>query len=238
MKKGVISIFLGVGLIVGILLIWQFVSGTSVEETFPVDELQAKEDLFKDFIDEQAYLQSRIVSLREQIEVAEDEVEVQSKIASISFLEDLKKDAGLSEINGKGVEILLDDSPFALREGSGVSDIDLVQAADIRDIVNILYAANVQAISVNNQRIIATSPISSVGTTILINNAHTAPPFTISAVGDKDLILQRLRNDSLLTSMFERASKNELVFQVSVKDWVSIPIYNGDFKVNYLNLIN
>jgi uncharacterized protein YlxW (UPF0749 family) len=238
MKKGFIFIFLGVGLIVGILLIRQFVGETSVDEIFPADELQAKEDLFKDFIDEQAYLQSRIVSLREQIEVAEDEVEVQSKIASISFLENLKKDVGLSEINGKGIEILLDDSPFALREGSEVSDIDLVQAADIRDIVNILYAANVQAISVNNQRIIATSPISSVGTTILINNAHTAPPFTISAVGDKDLILQRLQNDSLLVSMLERASKNELVFQVSVKGWVSIPIYNGDFKVNYLNLIN
>lgn len=238
MKKGFIFIFLGVGLIVGVLLVRQLVSGTPIDEIFPVDELQAKEDLFKDFLDEQGYLQSRIVSLREQIETAESEIEVQSEIASISFLDDLKKDVGLSEISGKGIEILLDDSPFALREGSEVSDIDLVQAADIRDIVNILYAANVQAISVNNQRIIATSPISSVGTTILINNAHTAPPFTISAVGDKDLILQRLQNDSLLVSVFERASKNELVFQVSVKEWVSIPIYNGDFKVNYLNLIN
>lgn len=238
MKKSFIFIFLGVGLIAGILLVRQFAGGISVDEILPVGELQAKEDLFKDFLDEQTYLQSRIVSLREQIETAENEIAVQSKIASISFLDDLKEDVGLSEVNGNGIEILLDDSPFALREGFEVSDIDLVQAADIRDIVNILYAANARAISVNNQRIVATSPISSVGTTILINNAHTAPPFTISAVGDKDLILQRLQNDSLLASLFERASKNEVVFQVSVKEWVSIPIYNGDIKVNYLNLIN
>lgn len=238
MKNVYIYILTGVGILVGILFTWQFSSETPLNGSFPVDELKAKETLIKEFLDEQVYLQSRIVTLREQLEEAQQEVETQIEISSIELLDSLKQDIGLTEIRGKGLEILLDDSPFALRDVAEVSDIDLVQAADIRDVVNILNAANVEAISVNNQRIIATSPISSVGTTILINNSHTAPPYTITAVGDTDLILQRIENDNLLTSLFERVSSNSLSFQITLKEWVSVPIYNGDLKINYLNLVN
>jgi uncharacterized protein YlxW (UPF0749 family) len=238
MKKRFAISLLVVGLVIGLLLTWQFFSKAPISSSFLTDELQAKEDLFKDFLDEQAYLQSRIVFLREEMEETEKSLESQLEFSSINFLDNLKKDVGLTEINGKGIEILLDDSPFALRSGVEVSDTELVQAADIRDIVNILNAANAEAISVNNQRVIATSPISSVGTTILINNAHTAPPFTINAVGDVDLMLQRLQNDSLLSSLYERVSKYDLVLQFSVKEWIVVPIYNGDLNADYLNLID
>ena len=238
MQKVFKYVFVGLGVVVGVLLAWQFSSDRSLSGSFPGDELQAKDELIKDFLDEQAYFQSRIVSLHEQIDTAESGLESQAEVANVEILDELKEDAGLSEVRGSGLEILLDDSPFALRDGAEVSDIDLVQAADIRDIVNILNAANVEAISVNNQRIIATSPISSVGTTILINNSHTAPPFTISAVGDTDMMLERIQNDALLSSLFDRVSKNKLVFQATVKEWVSVPIYNGDLKINYLNLVD
>lgn len=222
----------------GVLLAWQFSTDKSLGGSFPGDELQAKDELIKEYLDEQAYLQSRIVSLHEQIDSAESGLESQAEVANVEILDELKENTGLSEVRGKGLEILLDDSPLALRDGADVSDMDLVQAADIRDIVNILNAANVDAISVNNQRIIATSPISSVGTTILINSSHTAPPFTISAVGDTDMMLERIQNDALLSSLFDRVSTNKLVFQVAVKEWVSVPIYNGDLKLNYLNLVD
>lgn len=222
----------------GVILAWQFSTDKPLSGSFPGDELQAKDELIKDYLDEQAYFQSRIVSLHERIDSAEAGLESQAEVANVEILDRLKDDAGLSEVRGKGLEILLDDSPLALRDGADVSNIELVQAADIRDIVNILNAANADAISVNNQRIIATSPISSVGTTILINNSHTAPSFTISAVGDTDMMLERIQNDALLNSLFNRVSTNKLVFQVTVKEWLSVPIYNGDLKVNYLNLVD
>jgi len=238
MQKAFKYIFIGLGVIVGVILAWQFSSDKSLSGSFPGDELQAKDELIKDYLDEQAYFQSRIVSLHEQIDTAESGLESQAEVANVEILDELKEDVGLSDIRGPGLEILLDDSPLALRDGANVSDIDLVQAADIRDLVNILSAANADAISVNNQRIISVSPISSVGTTILINNSHTAPPFTISAVGDTDMMLERIQNDALLSSLFDRVSTNKLVFQVAVKEWVSVPIYNGDLKVNYLNLVD
>jgi uncharacterized protein YlxW (UPF0749 family) len=238
MQKAFKYIFIGLGLIVGVILAWQFSSDKSLSGSFPGDELQAKDELIKDYLDEQSYFQSRIVSLHEQIDTAESGLESQAEVANVEILDELKEDVGLSDVRGPGLEILLNDSPLALRDGADVSDIDLVQAADIRDLVNILSAANAEAISVNNQRIISVSPISSVGTTILINNSHTAPPYTISAVGDTDMMLERIQNDALLSSLFDRVSTNKLVFQVAVKEWVSVPIYNSDLKVNYLNLVD
>jgi uncharacterized protein YlxW (UPF0749 family) len=107
----------------------------------------------------------------------------------------------------------------------------------LRDIINLLSAARADAISINDQRIIANSPISSVGTTILVNNSHIAPPFIIKAVGDTDLMLQRLLNKALLSEIYARRAKSNIGFEISKKGGISVGIYNGDLKSNYLNLV-
>ena len=237
MNKHFITVFLISGVIIGVLLTWQFSASVPLSTDFPSDEIEAKEDLLKEYLDEQSYLQSRIVSLREQINESQISIETQSEVFNIDFLNKLKKNVGLTEVSGSGIEILLDDSPFAFREGADVTDSHLVQASDIRDIVNLLNSANVYAISVNNQRIIATSPISSVGTTILVNNAYIAPPFTITAVGDTESILQRLLDPVLLPDLYERAKKSNIVFEIAKKNITTVSIYNGDLKTNYINLV-
>lgn len=210
-----------------------FVAGSA----FPADEIVAKQELFKSFLDEQAYLQSRIVSLREKIDENQLAATSHSESANLKNLNTLKESVGLSQISGRGVEIILDDSPLALREGANPSDSNLVQASDLRDIVNLLFAADSSAIMVNGQRIIATSPVSSLGTSILINNSYTTPPFVISAVGDTDKALQMLSNKSFLPEIYEKSEKSMLVFDIYLKNKIVIPIYNAALKSDYLNLV-
>ncbi len=237
MKKNVLYAFLATGLLIGILATWQFQNDVPVGSNFAVDEIEARKSLLKEFLDEQAYLQSRIVTLRKEIEDSQKSINAQTEKTNLEVLGKLKEDIGLTEAIGRGVEITLDDSPFALREGTNVTDEQLVQASDLRDVVNILSAADATAISINNQRVIATSPISSVGTTILVNNAYIAPPFIITAVGDTEIILQRLLNEKLLPSIYDRSAKTKLVFKIAMKEFLKIPIYNGDLNVDYLNLV-
>jgi uncharacterized protein YlxW (UPF0749 family) len=238
MKKGSIISFVTVGVLVGVLITWQLITNAPLmNPSFPADELTARDNLISEFLTEQSYLQSRIVFLRSEIEDMEDYLNEQMEISDIQLLDNLKKGVGLTEVRGRGVEILLDDSPFASRGESKVSEVELVQAADIRDLVNVLFASNADAVAVNSQRITSSSPISSVGTTLLINNSYVAPPFTITAVGDVDLMIQRISNDSLLTSLFERSAKYKLPLQITIKEWITIPIYNGVYTANYLNLV-
>jgi len=237
MKKAyLIPIIAAVVIILGIIS-WQTSFNTSIGRQFFEGEQETKDALIKDYLDEQSYLQSRIVFLRKEIEDSQKNVEALSENSNLEILEKLKRDVGLSEVQGEGLEILLNDSPDAERGGVELTADQLIQASDLRDIVNILYSADASAVAINKQRVISTSTISSIGTTILVNNTYLAPPFTISVVGDKEIMLQRLLNKDLLPSIYERSKKFKLRFQIYVKKLVTIPIYNGDLKVNYINLV-
>jgi len=194
---------------------------------FSDEEIEAKNNLLKEYIDEQAYLQSRIVTLRSKLEEAQKTIEEHSKIATIEKLDDLKKDVGLSEIHGKGLEIFIND----------VKPSGLVQASDIRDVVNLLRASHTEGISVNNQRIISTSSISSVGNALLVNNSYVVPPIYIHAIGNQQTMLQKLLNKTLLQDIYNRLEKKNIIFQISAKSNLVIPVYNGNLKVDYINLV-
>lgn len=237
MKKNFIYSLMITGFLIGILGVWQFNTPIPIAGDFPSDEVTARSELLKEFLDEQSYLQSRIVSLRKDIEEAQTNIGEQTEEVNFEILEALKKMVGLTEVSGSGLEIFLDDSPLALRQGLEVTDVNLVQASDIRDVVNILNAAKADGISINNQRVVADSAISSVGTTILVNNSHIAPPFIVNAVGDSELMLQRLLNKTLLPEIYERAQKSGLIFKISRKETITIPIYNGDLNTSYINLV-
>jgi len=236
-KKSFVITLLATGLVIGTLLTWQFSTDVPVEGNFPADELLAKEDLMRDFLEEQAYLQGQIVALRSEIAGSQEAFESQSEQANFALLERLKSVIGLSEISGAGLEVVLDDSPFTVRREGENAGSNLVQASDIRDVVNLLRAARAEAISVNDQRIIANSPISSVGSTVLVNNAHITPPFKIKALGDADLMLQRLLSENLLPNLYKRSREMGIVFSMSKKPGLKIGIYNGGLKTNYLNSV-
>jgi len=223
--------------LIGVLAVLQFQTNVAPLSRFSTTEIEAKDELLKAFLDEQTYLKSKIVSTRKSIEEAQAKIEQQTKDTNIAVLDQLKISLGLTDVSGEGIEITLDDSPFVERDNLNIEEIDLVQASDLRDIVNILNAANVEALSLNNQRVIVTSPIVSVGTSILVNNSHVAPPFVISAVGDKDLIIQRLLNNPLLDSLYKRRKKSNIEMEILVKKTITIPMYNEDLRTNYINLV-
>lgn len=228
LERKFIATLLVTGVFLGLLSVWQFSTKTPLESNFPSDEVTAREELIKSFLDEQSYLQSRIVSLRKEIETYQSDLESQVQQVNLEILENLKAKISLTQASGPGLEIILDDSP---------KSENFVQASDLRDLVNLLNAANADAIAINNQRIVAQTPISSVGTNILVNNSHLAPPFVISAVGDSDIMIQRITNKSLLPEIYERTKAKKIILEIYKKNNIEIPIYNGDLKTNYLNLV-
>ena len=225
------------GTALGVLLFTQFNTDVPIDSNFPADELQARNEVVKAFLDEQSYLQSRIVTLRGQVENLEMEIEEQLEDANIQYLNSLKTDIGLSDLSGPGLEIVLDDASSVERSQVDLSDKRLVQASDIRDIVNLLFAADAEGIAVNGQRVIASSHIAAVGTTISVNNAFISPPFIITTIGPTEPLSQRLYNSIALKDLYSRSNELGLLFTISGKSNLTIPIYNGELNANYLNLV-
>lgn len=102
--------------------------------------------------------------------------------------EDLKSvrfQAGLTAVKGPGVIVTLNDSK---RPPQGAPNDVLMEYVihdtDINQVVNELKGAGAEAISVNDQRLVAMSPIRCAGPTVFVNNVMETPPFQIQAIGD------------------------------------------------------
>ena len=104
-----------------------------------------------------------------------------SELAEIQ--ENIKKlstELGVTEVTGKGVVIKVDDAivPSVMDPNSAI-----VHDTDLISIVNELKNAGAEAISVNEQRIMANTVIECIGTVIKINGQRVGAPFTINDIG-------------------------------------------------------
>lgn len=227
------AVFVLTGLFIGALLTVQFKSSIP-SATFFSDQLRAQQELIDSYVEDQSVLKSRIVSLRGEISEAQERAQASIQTANLDMLKDLKAQLGLTSMRGPGVEILLDDGLFVNRDNPDTVSQSLVHASDLRDVVNVLRTAKAQSIAINDQRIIAATSITSVGNTILVNNFNLLPPFTITAMGDPELIIQRLNDPSALPDIQQRTDDLNIQFSAEPKEGVLVPEYTGNLSNQYL----
>jgi uncharacterized protein YlxW (UPF0749 family) len=98
-------------------------------------------------------------------------------------LADLKMGAGVVPVEGQGITITIDDSKTKSKAGEN-PNLYLIHDDDLLKVINELKAAGAEAISINEQRLIATSEIRCAGPTLSVNNIRSAPPYEIKAIGD------------------------------------------------------
>lgn len=230
-------VFVASGVFIGLLITSQFRSSVPTS-SYPSDELAIKKELIKNFLDDQSLLKSKIVVLRDEIGKRQDESKNLADQKLIETLNQLKIDVGLETAQGDGVEISLNDGVLVKRDETDSIDQSLIHAADLRDLINVLRSARAEAISINDQRILSNTSITSVGNTILVNNFHLLPPFTVVAIGDPELMSQRLTDVNALPDLNKRQKSNNIQFSFAIKTGLLAPIYNGDFSVKYMKPAN
>ncbi|MFJ9341737.1 DUF881 domain-containing protein [Streptomyces sp. NPDC101733] len=100
--------------------------------------------------------------------------------------------AGATEVHGPGVRLTVDDAKGASsgggggpRESAGFSNTGRVRDRDMQRVVNGLWQAGAEAVSINGQRLTELSAIRAAGDAILVDNKPLVPPYEVLAVGDK-----------------------------------------------------
>lgn len=237
MSKLLQFILIITGVCVGLLLTAQIRTFLPTSSSFPLDQHKTKNELIKSYTDQQAVLKSRIIALRDEIAKIQEDIQKNYHPEDVDLLTQLKKELGLIEITGEGVEIVLDDSPKVEREVLDINDDSLVHAADLRDLVNVLREAGAEAIAINNQQIVVSTPISCVGNSILVNNFHMLPPFNILVIGDPKLFFSKLSDENVLTDLNKRVEKNGVVIKIKAKGEIVIPLYSGTYQTRYLEVL-
>lgn len=142
---------------------------------------------------------------------------------------------GLTKVTGKGVQIVLKDGEENKKAGSTLeASQTIVHDVDILEIVNVLRNAGAEAISINGHRIIATSPISCIGTVIKINDEKVGAPYVISAIGNPESLESALNIPGGIISILEKFG---IKITKEKKDEIKIPEYTGVYKYQYLKAV-
>ncbi|WP_236865766.1 DUF881 domain-containing protein [Brevibacterium daeguense] len=147
----------------------------------------------------------RIVSERrtsiEELEEAAAGGDIEAQQAR-SRADELAAAASTAEISGDGVTVTLDDGPREALEIEGTTPNDiLIHQQDLEAVINALWRGGAEGVTVQDQRIVATSSVRCVGNTLRVNSRVYSPPYTISAVGDP-AELQRALDESPALSVF------------------------------------
>lgn len=226
-NNGALVSIAAVCLVLGIMISIQFKSTQGVGPSMVparVTELTEKVDKVTD---ERDALAEEVLDLREKLKNVR---EFDTAMADLQEeLQYANMAAGLIELEGAGLTVILDDSARSVKTGEDPNDL-LIHDYDLLMVVNELKASGAEAISVNGERIIAMSEIRCAGTTILVNWIKIAPPFEIKAIGNPDMLESGLtmKGGYLQTLKLLGVQAN-----LQKVENITIPAYSGRMKFSY-----
>lgn len=155
----------------------------------------------------------RVEDLSERLKLAE--TENQRLLAEIENLrqhgvdnpedpgqERLELLAGTTEVEGQGIEVVLDDSNIP-KKANDNPNLYIIHDEDLLRVLNELRAAGAEAISLNDQRIVGMSEVRCAGPTVSVNNVRSAPPYVIKAIGAPKTLTSALRLRGGVVETFE-----------------------------------
>jgi uncharacterized protein YlxW (UPF0749 family) len=174
----------------------------------------------------------RIAALRTEIDTAQAAaLSQQSQTGLAAELARLELASGTVSVTGPGLVLTIDDAAApvdpkdpAVDPGSAAGpDQGKVIARDLQIIVNGLWAAGAEAISVNGHRLTSRSAIRFAGEAILVDYRPLARPYSITAIGDPgSLSVEFADNDggSYLQSL---KTNYQIRADIQERDSVEIP---------------
>lgn len=142
--------------------------------------------------------------------------EIEAKL--FSDLDFYELAGGFVDVEGPGIEIIIDDGVRDLELGENPNDL-LVHDADLLEVINDLKDAGAEIISVNGQRILDTSSITCSGYTVRINERFYGKPFEIKAIGDASRMSAALIGPGGYGTLLKEYG---LIFKISMVDSVKI----------------
>lgn len=138
--------------------------------------------------DESARLEQQaaaVADLRTEVERLTSQVGDVDVATLESKVSQLAPAAHLAPVSGSGLTVTLDDADLDRPVPAGASPDDLVvHQQDLQAVINALWQGGAEAVSVMDQRIIATSAVRCVGSTLRLQGRVYSPPYVIRAVGD------------------------------------------------------
>lgn len=176
-------------------------------------------------------------ALKSELKTLEDKLneykssESNSDVALKSINEDIKRYeelSGYTDVSGQGINMKI------IGVGSNPDASMLIYNYELLlSVVNKLNAAQADAISINEQRIVANTAIELSGDKLLINDTPISPPFIVKAIGNADTLESALKLKYGV--IWEIENYYNAKVDIEKKENIKIPRYSKQIKYKYAN---
>ncbi|SFT56744.1 Uncharacterized conserved protein YlxW, UPF0749 family [Geodermatophilus amargosae] len=186
-----------------------------------VEDIGAQSDTIDD-------LSTELEDLRAQVADARDDALAASAVGqrAIDDLDAAELAAGLVAVTGPGLLVTLADAePDADADPVGGTDDGSgdVRDGDLQLVVNALWAAGAEAVSINGQRLGPTTAIRFAGEAVLVDFRPVTNPYQISAVGEPGELRSRFLASPEVNALAVISESYGLLFEFAQEDELSVP---------------
>ena len=223
---------MAVCVVVGFLLAAQLrgVQLAGAADATNASRLETLQSLYNDVVEERDGLTEQVGQLQSELELYRQQAASgdEGSEALKTELEQMEITAGLTDVEGPGVTVVLEDSTQANVTGDEADY--LIHDNDILSVINELRSAGAEAISLNGERILATSEVRCTGEVVTVNGRRYAAPYVIFAIGDPDTLYSAL---TMRNGVVDILSQWGITVRVTASDQLLIPAYSGTVDYQY-----
>lgn len=143
--------------------------------------------------------------------------------------------AGLTAMSGPGLSVTLTD---AARDSDGSYPADatpddlVVHQQDLQSVLNGLWAGGAEAVTIQDQRVVATSAPRCIGNTLLLHGRTYSPPYVVTAIGNPDALRTSVEQQRGVAIYQQYVARFGLGFEVEAADDISVPAYAGSIRLS------
>lgn len=177
-----------------------------------------------DLVDLVRVQEEKVIELEENVQqIVDERTLLVSSLVPITGNEP-ERPQFFGSVSGPGIVVTLDDAPvdFQLDDRTNVN-ATVVHQQDVDAVMNALWRGGAEAISVQDVRVGAATPVRCIGNVILVGSQSFSPPYNIAAIGDTDTMVRALDEDPSVRLYREDAARYQMGWNVRVDQNLVLP---------------
>lgn len=176
-----------------------------------------------------AELQEQVDQLGAEVDALTEELAVELPEQDAVELELTALAAGRRAVTGPGVVVRLWDAEPGRNLPDWVTNDDLVvHQQDLEAVINALWAGGAEAMTLQGERVIATSAFRCVGNVLRLHGRIYSPPYEVQAIGDPEALTDALDDSVAVQTYLEYADRLGLGWESDEVDVLTLPEYSGE----------
>ena len=205
----------------GLFAVLVVTAATQTSRNAVTDEHQ-RQELIKQINARKAQLdrdQQRLAALRAATDALRAQLldNVRLSSGTRARLTTLASRTGTVAVSGPGVSVLADDAPHAKSDRNRVLD------SDLQALVNGLWQAGAEAISINGNRLTNLTAIRQAGSAITVNYHSLSRPYRVLAIGDPKTLPARFAESTSGQSWLDLQQQVGLRFSITTSSSLRLP---------------